>query len=55
MRLGNTCFFLKVVKEFLREKMFWGPQFVLGVNAETPSRVVEHRSLTKFELVTTNT
>lgn len=35
--------------------MFWGPQFVLGVNAETPSRDVENRSLTKFELVTANT
>ena len=35
--------------------MFRGPQFVLGVNAETPSRVVEQRSPTKFELVTTNT
>ena len=48
-------FFLQVVKCIMREKMFWGPQFILGVNAETPSRVVEHRSLTKFELVRTNT
>lgn len=35
--------------------MFWGPQFVLGVKAETPSRDVEYRSVTKFELVNANT